>query len=295
MRLLGETLGVEIQVCVFFTSPSSSLLPCARNISMLIPRLSPVSAPSRTSPTWSPLLSASPRRPPLSPLPPRPRQPLPPSPLFPRWQYPPPAAPAAPTSRETAQDRIISFEPPRPSPSVLVPPFDATNTFARLRTPASRDPGDARLRLRLWGARPRPSGDDLPFRRPPRSEVLLGHQGDAPSVYTSMADAVKKCPDRIVVVNFASSRSVYASTLECLEFPSIKAIALIAEGVPERNARENPLGREEEGRHDHWTCDRRWAFKPGASGSETPEGEAFSLLCSLLMGGVMGKAHRRIE
>lgn len=57
-------------------------------------------------------------------------------------------------------------------------------------------------------------------------------------VYTSMADAVKKSPDADVVVNFASSRSVYQSTLECLEFPQIKAIALIAEGVPERHARE---------------------------------------------------------
>lgn len=57
-------------------------------------------------------------------------------------------------------------------------------------------------------------------------------------VYTSMAEAVKKSPDADVVVNFASSRSVYSSTLECLEFPQIKAIALIAEGVPERHARE---------------------------------------------------------
>lgn len=41
------------------------------------------------------------------------------------------------------------------------------------------------------------------------------------------------------MVNFASSRSVYQSTLECLEFPKqIRAIALIAEGVPERHARE---------------------------------------------------------
>jgi ATP citrate (pro-S)-lyase len=40
------------------------------------------------------------------------------------------------------------------------------------------------------------------------------------------------------MVNFSSSRSVYASTLECLQFPQIKSIALIAEGVPERHARE---------------------------------------------------------
>ena len=57
-------------------------------------------------------------------------------------------------------------------------------------------------------------------------------------VYTSVKDAVAKHPDVDVVVNFASSRSVYSSTLECLTYPQIKAIALIAEGVPERHARE---------------------------------------------------------
>jgi ATP citrate (pro-S)-lyase len=57
-------------------------------------------------------------------------------------------------------------------------------------------------------------------------------------VYTSVEEAVKKHPDADVVVNFASSRSVYSSTLDILRFPQIKAIALIAEGVPERHARE---------------------------------------------------------
>lgn len=40
------------------------------------------------------------------------------------------------------------------------------------------------------------------------------------------------------VVNFASSRSVYSSTMELMEFPQVKSIAIIAEGVPERRARE---------------------------------------------------------
>jgi ATP citrate (pro-S)-lyase len=57
-------------------------------------------------------------------------------------------------------------------------------------------------------------------------------------VYTSFKDAVAKHSDVDVVVNFASSRSVYSSTLECLEIDQIKVIALIAEGVPERHARE---------------------------------------------------------
>lgn len=40
------------------------------------------------------------------------------------------------------------------------------------------------------------------------------------------------------VVNFASSRSVFTSTMELMEYPQIKCIAIIAEGVPERRARE---------------------------------------------------------
>src|SRR5258707_3568049 len=47
-----------------------------------------------------------------------------------------------------------------------------------------------------------------------------------------------KHPDVDTIVNFASSRSVYSSTLELMEFPQIRSIAIIAEGVPERRARE---------------------------------------------------------
>ena len=57
-------------------------------------------------------------------------------------------------------------------------------------------------------------------------------------VYTSLEEAVRKHPDVDVMVNFASSRSVYSSTLEVLNYPQIKSVALIAEGVPERHARE---------------------------------------------------------
>jgi ATP citrate (pro-S)-lyase len=43
-----------------------------------------------------------------------------------------------------------------------------------------------------------------------------------------------KHADVDTIVNFASSRSVYSSTMELMEFPQIKTIAIIAEGVPER-------------------------------------------------------------
>ncbi|KAK0634514.1 ATP-citrate synthase subunit 1 [Bombardia bombarda] len=63
------------------------------------------------------------------------------------------------------------------------------------------------------------------------SETLL-------PVYQEVSKAIVKHPEVDVVVNFASSRSVYSSTMELMEFPQIKTIAIIAEGVPERRARE---------------------------------------------------------
>ena len=63
------------------------------------------------------------------------------------------------------------------------------------------------------------------------SETLL-------PVYQDVEQAVSKHPDVDTVVNFASSRSVYTSTMELMNFSQIKSIAIIAEGVPERRARE---------------------------------------------------------
>lgn len=58
-------------------------------------------------------------------------------------------------------------------------------------------------------------------------------------VFTALKDAVEKFPDVDTVVNFASCRSVYSSTNEIFEFSeNIKTVAIIAEGVPERRARQ---------------------------------------------------------
>ncbi len=59
------------------------------------------------------------------------------------------------------------------------------------------------------------------------SETLL-------PVYQDVGKAIAKHADVDTVVNFASSRSVYTSTMELMKFPQIKSIAIIAEGVPER-------------------------------------------------------------
>lgn len=63
------------------------------------------------------------------------------------------------------------------------------------------------------------------------SETLL-------PVYQSVDKAMAKHSEVDTIVNFASSRSVYQSTMELMEYPQIKSIAIIAEGVPERRARE---------------------------------------------------------
>ena len=57
-------------------------------------------------------------------------------------------------------------------------------------------------------------------------------------VYTTVQEAVDRFPDVDVVVNFASCRSVYESTRELMQYPQIKTIGIIAEGVPEKRARQ---------------------------------------------------------
>jgi len=72
------------------------------------------------------------------------------------------------------------------------------------------------------------------------SETLL-------PVYQSVEKAMAKHPDVDTVVNFASSRSVYSSTMELMNCPQIRSIAIIAEGVPERRAREILVAAKEKG------------------------------------------------
>ena len=53
----------------------------------------------------------------------------------------------------------------------------------------------------------------------------------------SIDEAVKKFPQADVMVNFASQRSSFDTTMEALETDTIRTITVIAEGVPERHAR----------------------------------------------------------
>jgi len=56
-------------------------------------------------------------------------------------------------------------------------------------------------------------------------------------VYLSMKEALQKHPEVDVMINFASFRSVFPSVSETLDFPQIRTIAIIAEGVPERKTK----------------------------------------------------------
>lgn len=152
-------------------------------------------------------------------------------------------------------DALGSIHPDgeRTQPSDLLVHFDTHGASA---TRPSYRPFDASTRSFVYGLQPRAIQGMLDFdyscgRQAPSVAAMIypfgghhiqkfywGTKETLLPVYTSFKEAIAKHADVDVVVNFASSRSVYSSTLECLEFTQIKAIALIAEGVPERHARE---------------------------------------------------------
>jgi ATP citrate (pro-S)-lyase len=52
-------------------------------------------------------------------------------------------------------------------------------------------------------------------------------------VYKNMSEATSDHPQASVLVNFASLRSAFESTMESLRYPQFRSIAIIAEGIPE--------------------------------------------------------------
>ncbi len=57
-------------------------------------------------------------------------------------------------------------------------------------------------------------------------------------IYRTLQQAVEKHPDADVMVNFASFRSAYPTTQEALGTETLRTIAVIAEGIPEKYSRE---------------------------------------------------------
>nr|QEQ50499.1 ATP-citrate lyase [Starmerella bombicola] len=85
---------------------------------------------------------------------------------------------------------------------------------------------------------PSVAGVIYPFGSASSTKVYWGTKEVLLPQYQDIGVAASRHPDVDVVVNFASSRSAYSSTMELLDHPQFCAIAIIAEGVPERRARE---------------------------------------------------------
>ncbi|MBI5742964.1 MAG: ATP citrate synthase [Elusimicrobia bacterium] len=68
-------------------------------------------------------------------------------------------------------------------------------------------------------------------------KVFFGKGETLLPVYKNFEAAAAKHPKADVVVNFASYRSAFDSSMEALNHPNIRTVCVIAEGVPERRAR----------------------------------------------------------
>ncbi|WFD40176.1 ATP citrate synthase [Malassezia japonica] len=171
----------------------------------------------------------------------------------------PTAAAAAAAQKEAdveTQDRVGAVNPhtgERIQPQDQIVQFDTLNLSDK--RPAYL-PFDENTRSLIYGLQPRAIQGMLDFdfscgRKTPSVAAMVypfgghhiqkfywGTKETLLPVYTSIEEAAEKHPDADAIVNFASSRSVYSSTLEVLKLPQIRALALIAEGVPERHARE---------------------------------------------------------
>lgn len=77
-----------------------------------------------------------------------------------------------------------------------------------------------------------------PFTGDHKQKFYWGHKEVLIPVYKQMKDAMDKHPDADVMVTFASLRSAYESAVETMQFPQIRTIAIIAEGIPENMTRK---------------------------------------------------------
>lgn len=77
-----------------------------------------------------------------------------------------------------------------------------------------------------------------PFTGYHKQKFYWGHKEVLIPVYSKMSDAINKHKEADVLVNFASLRSAYESSLEVLDYPQIRTIAIIAEGIPENLTRK---------------------------------------------------------
>ncbi len=80
-------------------------------------------------------------------------------------------------------------------------------------------------------------------------------------IYKSTTEAARDFPEADVLLNFASFRTAYDVTMEALEIPTIRTIAITAEGIPERFARTMRIKAKELG---------KWIIGPATVGGIAP-------------------------
>ncbi|OAD55728.1 ATP-citrate synthase [Eufriesea mexicana] len=86
-----------------------------------------------------------------------------------------------------------------------------------------------------------------PFTGDHKQKFYWGHKEVLIPVYKQMRDAMTKHTDADVMVTFASLRSAYESAVETMQFPQIRTIAIIAEGIPENMTRKLILLAQQKG------------------------------------------------
>ena len=118
-----------------------------------------------------------------------------------------------------------------------------------------------------------PSGGSRGF-----TKVFFGWHEILIPMYNNLETAVERHPESDVVINFASFRSAYEVSTEALNYPSIKTVVIIAEGLPERQTRELIALRKKLG---------KWIIGPATVGGFVPGafkiGNAGGALSNLLM------------
>ncbi|WVQ69278.1 uncharacterized protein L199_007495 [Kwoniella botswanensis] len=217
MRLCGESIGVPMKV-YGPESPITAIVPMALGIQRPASAATRDVTPIASSPA-SPSVNGS------TPLP---------------GSGEPAAVGSvkADGSREQPNDHIVRFETEKLGSRPWFRPFDEhTRSFVFGLQPRAIQ-GMLDFDFSCGRKTPSVAAMIYPFGGHHIQKFYWGTKETLLPVYTSVGEAIKKHPDVDVVVNFSSSRSVYASTLDILTYPQIKAIGIIAEGVPERHARE---------------------------------------------------------
>ncbi|KAG0031574.1 citrate synthase [Podila clonocystis] len=176
------------------------------------------------------------------------------------------ATPSTPlSSGNLLQDQLLGNNTPHNSGSRASspPPFEDRMTYFQDSNETSEGghdentPFTAHTRSFIYGMQPRAVQGMLDFdfickREVPSVAAMVYPFGGAHvqkfywgtketllPVFTSLDEAIAKFPEVDTVVNFASCRSVYDSTREIFKHSKqIRTISIIAEGVPERRARQ---------------------------------------------------------